>query len=724
MTLKFYKTGFDVSKNGVYEDIEEYFDTTKWKWAISPQYTCEYKHLDPALDVTVKLPLDSHQFTKENLGDYCRAEDDDGTIYYYYVMNAQWKGKETLLVTLSLDTLTTFWKTINEHWSSETHITRQFKDRFKCYAGKTTANGIIDARNEEFSTVPLYRDNYYRINPTNSYKNWTLVYMTEYPSSDSLSENPVTCYCFPSTSTNIATGMTGDVWIRPSNVLENRNYFLVESKNAGDTFTIYKKDGSTWDYTMGDKCAAIRFWRTKIDDVYYFYVQVYPYINSMEYTEYTVGSILFHKCKQFWEESTIYFPACTYENPYYVNAGQEYQTLPAFSEWYKSFKTDSRLIKIRELPYAPFKESYDSAGLLQIAQDWEISGTWLKFTGSTFGNYQLMTAEGVYTPTVAKADVISLATHDIKRETKLYNSAFWGDKLVYDNNTWVAQWETYGELGFTRFPLTIQYAVSDGMDNGQCFKITTSFEYDTDFGNCMVCDKNTDLPYFTNEYLNYIRYGKYYDEKSANLNVASSFVSGLGSALSTVSSFAFSGATIASAGGPVGAGTGAIIGAVVGVATTAMSVAKTCATAYDTINSKLDTYSHQASSVSGTSDLSLFNFYSGNKLYRMTYQPRKEVKEMLYNYFRLYGYADDSYQKPVCSRRWVDFFKLEPVFTGDMMWNGFLDDIKTRMQLGFRVYHLPRVMDGSSTDTPHYDLNQERENWELSLWTWANGSAE
>ena len=105
MTLTFYKTGFDVSKNGVYEHLETYIQDA---WFGDPTLEIEYKHLDPALNQQIKLPISSHQFTKKALGDYCRAVDDDGTIYYYYVMNASWKGKETLLVTLSLDTLTTF----------------------------------------------------------------------------------------------------------------------------------------------------------------------------------------------------------------------------------------------------------------------------------------------------------------------------------------------------------------------------------------------------------------------------------------------------------------------------------------------------------------------------------------------------------------------------------------------------------------------------------------
>lgn len=213
----------------------------------------------------------------------------------------------------------------------------------------------------------------------------------------------------------------------------------------------------------------------------------------------------------------------------------------------------------------------------------------------------------------------------------------------------------------------MNYAVSDGLDNGLLFKVNTAFDQDTDFGNYLICSKNTDIPYYTNDYLNYIRFGKAVDEKAAGLNIASSVVSGVGSAASTVASFAFSGATVGSAGGPFGAGAGAVLGAIVGLATTAMSVAKTCSTAYDTINSKIDAYTHQASSVNGTSDLSLFKIYGGNKLINMLYQPYPEIKQMLYDYFRLYGYADDEYAIPTSTRRWVDYFKCEPAFSGDMI---------------------------------------------------------
>ena len=703
MTLTFYKTGFDVTKNGVYEDLEKFLGSLDYALKL------DYKHLDPALNQQVKLPIDSHQRTKKSVGDYCRAEDDDGTIYYYYVMNASWKGKETLLVTLGLDTLNTFWKEISSSWTAETHITRRFKDRW--FTRRAYAAPKVDRKEEDFGTVPMKRVSVEAINPSASTKKWTLVYMTEHTSDSELKNNPITCYCFPSSDTSIDTALVGDVTFEPTSLSESNRYYMSSGMNAGDAFTATKADGSTASFTIGDGCACALFY-PKSDVIK---LRVWKYADDqMSYTDYDASKLVFSKCKQAYLQSTSYsgvLGAADFSHPFEVHAGESVSTLTNFSKWYEANKTDARLVKIRELPYAPFKETY-SDNKMTIPSGWELSGMGLKLTGAKFGSYFLATRKSGAV-TLAKADIVDRAP-DIKLETKLYNSAFYGDKLVYDNATWLARWETYnsgtGEVVAGDFSLGVNYAVSDGIDNGSLFQVIQGFEYDTDFGDYLVIDKSTDIPYYTNEYLNYIRYGKYYDEKAAGFNVASSIVSGIGSAASTVASFAFSGATVGSAGGPFGATTGTVIGALVGLGASAMSMAKTCATAYDTVNSKLDAYSHQASSVSGTSDVSLLNIYSGNKLLSIVYEPVDDIKQLLYDYFRLYGYADDCYEIPTFTRRYVDFLKLEPAFSGDLLWNDFLDDIKARMQLGFRVFHWVNES---------YDLRFEKENWETALWSWA-----
>lgn len=708
MILTFFNTGFDVTKNGVYENLQAYLATRKVQ-------SYEYKHIDPALTITVKLPLSSHQFDKSAIGDYVEV-DDDSSLYYYYVMNMKWKGKETLEVSLGLDTLNTFWKEISSSLTAETHITREFRDRWSVRGdtSRYTVYARIDPVSEDFSAIPMERKNVVALNPASSRK-WTLVYLTEYNQSEqNLSENPVNCYVYPSSTVSVATGTTGSVEWDNRLFSSNRAFAVSASDNPNFILVVNGK-------TVGTSNGSIWIVFSSTYKKYYVKQFIKNYTSGVEIAyEYESESITFTTCDKVYEQDyeyanslstsssySKYWPSegkMDYSKPITINAGESYSTLMTFDAWYSLNKTDGRLVKIRELPYAPFKETY-SDGNLVIPSGWEVKNQGLRLTANTFGSYSLLTRSmELIKPELA--DIVDKAP-DILYETKLLNSSFYSDKLVYDTNTWVAQWERFGNRGNpTALNLLISYAVSDGMDNGLLFTVNTTFGYDTDFGQCMVCDKSTDKPYFTNEYLNYLRYGKYVDEKAVGFNTASTVVSSVGSIASTVASTAFGIATS----GLAGAGVGAAIGAAVGIATAAISIAKTSATAYDSINSKIDAYTHQSSSVSGTSDVSLFNLYSGNKLLNVIYEPRSDIKEALWQYFRLYGYATDAYRVPVCSRRWVDYFKVEPVFSGDMIWNDFLDDIKQRMQLGYRVFHFVNNT---------YDLHLQYENWETTLWKWS-----
>lgn len=86
MKLKFYKTGFKLEQNGVYEELATYLSTLTPKHSFTDVKSFGYFHLDE----TVKLPLDSHafSFTGADLGDYCVAIDDAAeypATYYYFV---------------------------------------------------------------------------------------------------------------------------------------------------------------------------------------------------------------------------------------------------------------------------------------------------------------------------------------------------------------------------------------------------------------------------------------------------------------------------------------------------------------------------------------------------------------------------------------------------------------------------------------------------------------
>lgn len=704
MTFEFFNTGFDITKNGVYENMDSFLAELGWDYCLE-----NYKFVEPALTATIKVPLSSHQLKKP--WDYCCAYDaETGNVYYYYVTGCRWKGRETLEVTLALDTLNTFWEEISSSWTSETHITRRFKDRFYVPLATTskTAYPKIDRKEEDFSAVPMRKKSVTAINPESTRK-WTLVYCTDYDASTELANNPVSVYALPSSSVSVDTKAMGDVTITYDELPDGIPFSLTSGMNHGDALVFHKTSSGTSDIslTLGSNCSFFYFKKNTATG----FIHV-SYVDGNGNTQIADGSyVKFTSCDHIYRqaEGVTAFPALqSFDDPYSILAGASAKALITFDSWYSANKTNGKLVKIRELPYAPFEEVWASSKLT-IPSGWSLAGNRLKFTGTKFGTRYLAACSKNFT-TLSKSDVADDAP-SIARETKLYNSAFYTDKLVYDSASWAAKWELYdngsGKIAGGMADIGISYAVSDGMDNGSLFKMASSFETDTDFGDYLVIDKSTDKPYFTNEYLNYIRYGKYYDEKSAGFSVASSIVSGIGSTASTAASLAFGVSAVATGAGVYGA----VAGAIVGTAMSIISISKTCSSAYDSINSKIEQYTHQASSVSGTSDVSLFNIYSGNKLLNIVYEPIDSIKQLLFDYFRLYGYADDAYEIPTFTRRYVDYVKCEPSFSGDMIWNEFLDDIKQRMQIGFRVFHL---VDGA------YDLRFEKENWETSLWDWAN----
>lgn len=711
MDLIFYKTGFDITKNGVYDDLDDYLGSLDF-FSVPG-----YKYVEPSLAVTVKIPYDSHQ--RKKTFDYC-AMVDGSEVYYYYVTNMKWRGKETLELSLAFDTLNTYWSEIKSGLTDETHITRRFKDRY--IAGETVAYPVVDNKQEDFSSVPMDRKSITKVNPLSSTQKWYLAYMTLYAQSDeSLTKNPVNCFAIPEKDTYMERGGTTLTWTSGQFGTSNVAFAVTSLDNP--TFKISLSNGMT--IALGDYCkwaVIIYHGSSKNFEVKY---RIYDTTNKRWVCNYqsNITSIVFKSCMDVYQQdytamdeiktgvednnNDLSGNEMSYDTPTHINAGAEGILLTNFQEWYTAHKTNSTLIKLREIPYAPFLESYNVDKLV-LPENWVYYGGTMRFVGNAFSENVLETVDAVNMEALTKDEVIDQVDEGLY-ETKMLNSAYNLSKFVYDTQTWAVQPErltSFDDAG--KGKVIVSYKVSDGIDNGSIFRFQNDQTQDTDFGEFMVVDKSTDLPYFTNEYLNYLRYGKKIDEKNATWNLVSTIFSSVGGGLNSVASGAFGGSSMTEGGGMAGG----IVGGMLALANAAVQIIKTVDTYRDEINSKIDSYTHQASSVSGTSDVSLFNVYSGNKLLLINYAPKREVKDMLLDYFRFYGYADDCYAVPdFNSRRWVDYVKCEPVFQNDMVWNDFLGDIKARMEAGFHVFH--RV-DGN------YDLKIKQENWETSLWKWAH----
>ena len=695
MNIKLYKTDLRPELNEVFDDIALFLNDLqpKHQWP-------NVKYTKPELDIMIKLPLDG---TYNHLGqfDYCDLFDEQANRhYYYYILNANWKAKQTLQLQLSMDTLNTFWQEIKAGLGPNTHITRRYFDRWKKVG--TMAYPLIDKRPEDISAPPMVQIAKPKV--VGSDEHWTLVYMTEYSDKQSLSENPTTCLALPEkvhklsgsvsnvltpTSFPNGTAVCLDYAHTPHAVISH-GIINFELKSGADwamlyfstnTITLLRHDGNG---QTVDDIPSVSINKTNV-----VYKQPSGYTTSAPH--------------QYWQ----------WDNPIYFTTAQ----LNTFKAWYKQFKTDPRLIKIIELPYAPFDYT-ETDGIFQVPNGWKadsygalrlIDADKADFKSSVASFSNLAPEPFVIADVINEEGILKKANPE-EYETKLWNSSYYSLKYIYDGAAKPIKLEEFEHLATPDYSLSIDFNSSTGMDNSIGFQFKCGEQLDSDFGDWLISNRTTEVPYYTNEYLNYLRYGKAVDERNKAYSIASTVVGGLGSTAQTSASLAFAinGAALKGLTGGVGAMIGGGVGLISGAIATASSIAR----ANDQINSKIDQYTHQASSVSSSNDLSVFKKYGKNKLLQVEYQPAKELRDSIGRYFNLYGYSCDEYGVPNWSTRlWSEYYVMEPDFWMSYIEKDYEDDIAARMQAGFRLLH--RV--NTSEQSGLYDFDSEYENFERSL---------
>lgn len=171
------------------------------------------------------------------------------------------------------------------------------------------------------------------------------------------------------------------------------------------------------------------------------------------------------------------------------------------------------------------------------------------------------------------------------------------------------------------------------------FDAGSNMKYTSDYGEWMTSTRDLEVPFYTNEYLNYIRYGQSYDWKNMGASLLNNGVSGVGSTITTAATMT-----------AIGTATTGIVGAVVGAATTIASLAISAAAGINSINAKIAQYKSQASSASTNNDLSIFTEMTSNQLQWMEYEPIDELKSAIARYFDYFGYATDEYGQMTDSR--------------------------------------------------------------------------
>ena len=698
--LTFYQCEITPEKNCVVDDITGYLSS------LTPLVVENFQYIKLDLDLYIKVNSSQVNVPKFNYNYVSVKNEDVDKIFYYFIIGSpKWISQNTIQLQLSLDTLNTF--RYDLIWTNKTNITRQHKDRFNT-TYTTTAQGKvfhrkIDNYDEGFAPVKYY-DSGESIRVSNADYDFYLIYRNKEDLTAS-STVPMNCFCCASEeiNLNISVDYTG---IQFSNYNVGDSLYVFSNDNTAFTTTI---NGISYTISKSSQYKGIAFVKRSVNNVAYLLresdaVLTGP-IGDSALTDVT-ATVNVKVCRGYdpGSDTSIY-------NYYYILGqvdAREYSTIKIgqTSATLLSIdsvdRTDTRIVKIIKMPYAPFTLDF-SLGKLNIPTGWTYSGGYLllndlntEFLNIVEGNDDLSSYVNL---TVVPSDIGKNKDNDIKYESKLYNSNYFSLKYIYDSFEKEFLLERYNTN--SAFPgVRIDFKQSNNISSNAVFKfipMNGTYKEPTLYGQFLNVNRQNEVALYNSDYLNYIRNGYNYDKKVKERQEQSGWIgTGIGLAASALSSLSSAG--VVGAAGAISFATSAI-NSVVSTLNTAISNEQA-------IQQKLENNKRSAASVSNTEDLNLLSYYNGNRLIKYTEDINENIKKSLYDLFRLTGYACNEYSAPVVnSRLYYNFLqcKADIEETDWTYGKEFLDDIKAKYEIGVTYFH--RV-DGT------YDWHQEKENFE------------
>ena len=702
--LTFYQCEITPEKNCVVDDLVGYLSS------LTPLVVENFQYIKLDLDLYIKVNSSQVNVPKFNYNYVSVKNEDVNKVYYYFIIGSPtWISQNTIQLQLSLDTLNTFKNDLI--WTNKTNITRQHKDRFSTTYTTTSQGKVlnrkIDGYDEGFAPVKYY-DTGTSIRSSSADYDFYLIYRNK-ENLNASSSVPIECYLCASEeiNLNISVNNTG---IQFNNYNVGDSLYAFAADNTTFTTTI---NGTSYTISKSGQYKGIAFFRlengTNIAHVLKDDSNVIiPNIGNTALTDVN-ATVKVRVCRSFIPELdaasqyTYYSVLGQVEARNYstITIGQTSATLLSIDS---VDRTDTRIVKIIKMPYAPFTLEFTN-NKLNIPAGWTYSGGYLllndlntEFLNIVEGNDDLSSYVSL---TVVPADLGKNKTNNIKYESKLYNSSFFSLKYIYDNFEKEFLLERY--TARTAFPgVLIRFKQSNNISSNSIFRFDTvngTYKEPTLYGEFLNVNRQNEVALYNSDYLNYIRNGYNYDKKAATQQLVSGIIgTGLGIAGAAASVFL-------PAAGVVGAA-GAISFATSSVSSL-VSTINTAISNEQAIQQKLDTAKRSAASVSNTEDLNLLSYYNGNRLIRYTEDINDNIKQGLYNLFRLTGYACNDYGIPnVNSRLYYNFLQCKADFeeTDWTYGKAFLDDIKAKYEIGVTIFH---KVDNS------YDFQQTKENFEI-----------
>ena len=764
--VKIYQTVLTPARNALVDDLEAYLNS------LTPTFTdLTFQYIKLGLDINIKVPMPQGVISGHSLGNYVRIEQDN-KVWYYFIMNTDWKSTNAVELKLSVDSINTFRNDLT--FTDKTLVGREHGNRILKQPGGGYFIRTIDRVSEQ---IPANKQTYWEGSSIYQNQNrlnydWYLIYKTRNNLSPDNPSNPIDCFLCANKALKIAneSTVTSKTYTYADfnegvyyyfNDLDN-DTGVVDGHTIGSKVTVVTNINSsaTNPYTRAERTLRgivlyrsgnklyyayqfdnnIAYWDTYTDDFHVVLSTIGPTnFNTPQASNLpgkpmrTIDSITITKGR-FFRYSSVYYPI---PEQAYINANQTMAAYigqtAVYTDTYANIdKTDSRIVKIIKLPYAPCNIGYANT-IYTFPAEWTYTNGYMKLNDASLSTEFLNQGIGkvnlpelyVQEPTKYSA----IAPKDIKYESKLYHSDFYDFKLVYDSFVRDIKLENFETNMFDSSynwkpnltTLNIDFKPTNTINSKFAFRIETflsdptgnydfaDYKTTSDYEKYLLVSRNNEETIFSNDYLNYIRTGYNYDKKSKQEQSTKSWLLG---GLQLAAGAATLVAGVAASGVTGGASIAASIALVSGAISTFASNAYTQASNERSMQSKLSSLAAQSSNVAGSDDVDLLSYYNENRLQIIKYKTEELQQQALYNLFFYCGYKRDQMKIPdTDSRYWFNFVQCKPVFTeeGVTPYNDYIADVKTRYEAGVTIYH------HHARIGTQWDWQQQYENWESSV---------
>ncbi len=654
--------------------------------------------------------------------------------YLYFVKGVKWKSPQTIELDLKMDTLNTLYIS-NEigmtdlgrnhlfDYGEKSNITRYHKKRIQDTRYEALKFPYIDKVSEGIQ-APLYKtkDYLFKRGKTNQF-NYYLIYKNSLDDSNN-ANNVVDCFL---TYGELGTPSNENVLIEgvslrrftADNVGNNYIYLLSPFK-----FTIF--DEMTQQNVVVD--IAVNTAYCEISAIGNMLRIRTDLLGNDANTTYYIASSM-----DFENDITYYYSPNMINHP---PTRSNIQALPTealsitdstlpFYDINQVNRTDSKLIKIIKLPYAPtsdilYTETYLGNYFIFDSKIWNYDST-TKMLKLIDLNTRFSKLVGSYLDKWADTSFTNISTNsksptaprNIDNEYKLYHSDFRYVKLNYDSFNLIL----YNELedqNALNGNTDINFYATTTINSRFIFQVgmTPYIESYTDYPTTLSITRNNELGLYNSSYINYIRNGFNYDVKNKNRNVGVSYglgalqiVGAVGSAVSSVYTGGFGVA------GAISLGTSAIA--------TLTHAINSQISQETQIQQKLESLKAQANEIESSDDVDLLDVYNGNKLHAMSYSISDEMKNLLFNLFHYTGYKAnviDNITNYINTRYWFNYIQcdLHLINISKQIPKDIIEEFKNKFRDGITIFHRHDNIESSSVDEG-YNIKQDLENWDIEL---------